>query len=76
MKVILTKYDKSITEPPFLTYAISDTIELEDVVGDDPLGEKIYAKLSNLCYKRGEIMQFYTIGTDYNVDFQIVCVER
>lgn len=70
-KCIITRYDETITEPPYETIPI-DEIEVEKPE-NDYLGEKFYKILRQSCEAKGYFMKFYTLPDDKEkYDYEIV----
>lgn len=71
-KCYISRYDKSITEPPYLTIKF-DEVEIEAPLADN-LGETFAKKISEACIAKGYIFKFYTSSGDDRFDFEIVVV--
>jgi hypothetical protein len=69
-KCIISKYDKNIKEPPFLTISI-DIIEVIEPDNDD-CGEKFAEMLNDICFNKGYIFKFYTTSKEKDIDYEIV----
>lgn len=63
-------YDKSITEPPFLTIPI-DKVEVEEPETDH-LGEVFCERLRSACREKGYQFKFYTLSDKDGIDYEIV----
>lgn len=69
-KCIISRYDESITEPPYSTIQINKT-EVEQPV-DDKGGIEFAARLTAACRMKGYIFKFYTMCSDREEDYEIV----
>ena len=69
-KCQISRYDTTITEPPFLTIQI-DKMEVRKPE-DDNLGEEFYERLRCGCRMNGYVMKFYTRSKDKNYDYNVV----
>lgn len=70
-KCIISRYDETIKEPPFLTIPIDkvEVIEPEN----DYLGEKFADILNAACFSKGYIFKFYTSCSEReDIDYEIV----
>jgi hypothetical protein len=67
---IITRYDETITEPPYLTIPL-EKVELDEV-GNDKYGSEFARVLFEACRERGYVFKFYTMGSEYGVDYEIV----
>ena len=69
-KCMLTVYDESIVEPPFLTIKIGEmSVDQPDV---DDLGEIFAERLRVSCNALGYRFKFYSISEDKNYDYEVV----
>ena len=50
-KCVITRYDNTITEPPYLTIEIDQVEVLKPEI--DNLGEEFYFRLSDACRRKG-----------------------
>jgi len=69
-KCIISRYDETITEAPFLTIPI-DKIEVLQP-DNDYLGQAFADILRCSCSEKGYIFKFYTTSTEKNIDYEIV----
>lgn len=69
-KCIITRYDETIEEPPFLTYEI-DEIEVYKPIFDE-YGSKFAQMLKDICSDLGYCFQFYTTAVKEGFDYEIV----
>ena len=69
-RCLITKYDKSIQEPPFLTIPL-DTIDVYEP-SNDKLGEEFANRLRIECQLKGYIFKFYSSSIDKNYDYEVV----
>lgn len=69
-KCKITRYDNSITEPPYLTIKIDEMEVLEPEV--DYLGEKFAEMLIKKCNQKGYVFKFYTMSTESEYDYEVV----
>ena len=69
-KCIITRYDETIKEPPFLTIPL-DKVDVPQPVNDDG-GSEFCERLKSACRSKGYTFKFYTTGTDFNVDYELV----
>ena len=69
-KCMISRYDVSIKNPPYLTIPI-DVMEVTEP-HKDHLGEKVYKRLRNGCRKLGYTFRFYTTSPDGDYDYEVV----
>ncbi len=70
-KCVITRYDKTIKKPPYLTIPI-DEIEVPKPDLDD-YGDEFAERLRCACRSRGQIFKFYTIWSENDkYDFELV----
>lgn len=69
-KCVITRYDETITEPPFLTIEI-DKVEVVKPETDD-LGEEFVNRLISACNMKGYAFRFYSRSENENFDYEIV----
>lgn len=70
-KCVITRYDKTIKKPPYLTIPI-DEVEVFQPV-EDKYGEKFSDRLYNACRKKGYYFKFYTMWSESDkYDYEIV----
>ena len=69
-RCVISKYDASITEPPFLTIPIDECIV--DVPEWDEGGVIFADNLKAACTAKGHTFKFYTMSEKENYDFDIV----
>jgi hypothetical protein len=68
-KCIISKYDKSITKPPFLTIPIKDVEVFKPDIDDG--GSQFADNLRDVCKINGYEFKFYTMS-DKPYDYEIV----
>jgi hypothetical protein len=69
-KCIISRYDETITEPPYLTIPI-DSIEVTQPENDE--GGVLFAGiLMRACSHKGYTFRFYTMSTEEGSDYNIV----
>jgi hypothetical protein len=70
-KCIITRYDDTITEPPFLTIPIDSVNVMQPE--NDYSGEKMADILIKACKQKGYFFKFYTSSDDKeNYDYELV----
>ena len=69
-KCVISRYDESITKPPFKTIKLT-TIEIDEPDLND-LGEEFAERLKGGCRMKGYQFKFYTGSKDKNFDYEIV----
>jgi len=69
-KCKVTRYDKSITEPPFLTIQIDEFEVLEPET--DHLGEEFASRLISACSSMNYVFKFYCLCLDEGHDYEVV----
>ena len=69
-KCVITRYDETIKEYPFLTIPI-DNIEVTQPE-DDNYGSEFAERLRAGCIMKGYTFKFYTLSEDKNFDYEIV----
>lgn len=69
-KCKITRYDETITEPPYLTIQI-DSIEIPQPEKDN-LGEEFAERLRSGCRMKGYTFKFYTMSRDADYDYELV----
>lgn len=70
-KFIITRYDESITEPPFLTIKI-DEMEVRQPE-NDTLGSEFCERIRCGCRAKGYKFKFYTMASEIEgFDFEVV----
>lgn len=69
-KLIITRYDETITEPPFLTIPIDECDIMQP--DNDDYGEIFARRLKNCCMSLGYVFQFYTRSGDGVHDYEVV----
>ena len=69
-KCLISRYDSTITEPPYLTIVIDKVDVYKPEI--DHLGEEFASRLRNACYNKGYIFKFYTSTSVEGIDFEIV----
>ena len=74
-KVEITKYDKSIKKPPFLTLHLDDCEVDEPDKDVDKYGEKFADNLWRACRNKGYYFKFYTMSSKLGYDYEAVVYE-
>lgn len=69
-KCVITRYDKTITKPPYLTIPLDECIVEKPEI--DNLGEEFARRLSFACRLKGYEMKFYTQSSETDFDYEIV----
>lgn len=69
-KCIISRYDESIKEPPFLTIPI-DNVEVPKPENDEG-GVEFAARLKAACRSRGYVFKFYTTCSRDDIDYELV----
>lgn len=69
-KCIISRYDYTIKEPPFLTIKLDTTEVLKPQ--KDHLGEELARRLIIACGKKGYMFKFYTMSREKGFDYEIV----
>ena len=69
-KCIISKYDRKITEPPYLTIKVDEAEVVEPK--KDYLGEEFCRRLKSACREKGYVMKFYTMSSKKGFDYEIV----
>lgn len=69
-RCVISKYDNTIKEPPYLTIKI-DEMEVKQLKKDD-LGEEFAEKLRIGCEMKGYRFKFYTTSDDNTYDYEVV----
>jgi len=69
-KCIISRYDTTITKPPYLTIPIDKT-EVEQPENDEG-GVEFAARLTAACSMKGYIFKFYTMCSKREEDYEIV----
>ena len=67
---IISRYDETITEPPFKTIRLS-TCEVVRPLTDNG-GEKFFENIKNACKTQGYKAKFYTLTSEPRFTFEIV----
>jgi hypothetical protein len=67
---IISRYDETITEPPFKTIRLS-TCEVVRPLTDNG-GEKFFENIKSACKKQGYNAKFYTSTKEKGFTFEIV----
>lgn len=69
-KCLISRYDETIKEPPFLTIPIDkvDVIEPENDKG----GSEFARRLRTACYEKGYFFKFYTSCSYREEDYNII----
>lgn len=70
-KFKITKYDKTITEPPFDTIQI-DNMEITEPQEEDEGGREFYTRVVGGCRAKGYVTKFYTLCSDEDYDYEVV----
>lgn len=69
-KCIITRYDTTINEPPYLTIEL-DTVEVCEPIKDD-LGESFADILRDTCRRKGYNFRFYSMSDKEGYDYELV----
>ena len=69
-KCIISRYDETIKEPPYLTIKI-DEMEVKQPEKDN-LGEEFCERLRCGCKSKGYQFKFYTTSEDKDYDYEVV----
>ena len=69
-KCIISRYDETINEPPYLTIPI-DSVEVTRPEIDN-YGENFYNVLNKACKNKGYVFKFYTSSSENDIDYEIV----
>ena len=69
-KMTISRYDESITEPPYLTIQL-DTLSIDEPK-NDYLGEEFCERLRRGCIAKGYQFRFYTLSEDPNYDYEVI----
>lgn len=69
-KCMISRYDETIKEPPYLTIQI-DKMEVREPENDE-FGEEFAERLRCGCRMNGYIFKFYTISEDEDYDYNVV----
>lgn len=69
-KCIISRYDKSIKNPPYKTLPI-DKVKVEKPINDN-LGELFASILYDTCIEKGYKFKFYTTSDKKDFDYEIV----
>jgi len=69
-KCIISRYDETISEPPFLTIQIDEIEVIQPEI--DYLGEKFCEILKQACLAKKYILRFYTNSENKKYDYEIV----
>jgi hypothetical protein len=69
-KCIISRYDETITKPPYLTIPI-DKVEVEKPENDEG-GVEFAERLIAACRMKGYIFRFYVIRPKKEEDYEIV----
>ncbi|QHB38692.1 hypothetical protein HWC88_gp07 [Flavobacterium phage vB_FspS_hattifnatt9-1] len=69
-KMMITRYDDKIKEPPYLTIQIDKM--LVEKPEHDNLGEEFCERIRQGCRGRGYQFKFYTLSTNPEFDYEVV----
>jgi hypothetical protein len=69
-KMMITRYDETITEPPYLTIQIDKM--LVEKPENDNLGEEFCERIRQSCRGRGYQFKFYTTSDNSEFDYEVV----
>lgn len=70
---IVTRYDETIKEPPFLTIPIDEFVVMEPEDTHDDLGVRFARSLRDACNRKGYFFQCYTNGRKHgDYDYEVV----
>jgi hypothetical protein len=69
-RMIISRYDETIKEPPYLTIPIDEmSVEEPD---KDYLGEEFCKRIQNACVLKGYRFKFYTVSTSAYFEYEVV----
>ena len=68
--MMITRYDETITEPPYLTTQIDKM--LVEKPENDKLGELFCERIRQGCRGRGYQFKFYTTSSNSEFDYEVV----
>ena len=71
-RCIITRYDNTITEPPFLTIELAEFKIYEPNKESDYLGTRFADLLINACRLRDYRFKFYTMSSKEGYDYEVV----
>jgi hypothetical protein len=69
-KCIISRYDETLTKPPYLTIPI-DKVEVVEPETDH-LGEEFANRLRIACRSKGYDFKFYTMSKEEGMDYNII----
>jgi hypothetical protein len=71
---IISRYDETITEAPFLTIPIRKVQVPEPELDNEEnyLGKEFAARLKASCRMYGYTFKFYTMSSEENIDYELV----
>ena len=70
-KFKITRYDETITEPPYETIKIDEFVIVKPL--NDHLGELFWDKIFRECIRKGYYPKFFTsCSDDENYDYEVV----
>ena len=69
-KMMITRYDATIKEPPYLTIQIDKM--LVEKPEQDYLGTEFYERITLGCKGRGYQFRFYTMSNNPEFDYEVV----
>lgn len=69
-KFMISKYDETIKEPPYLTIKIDEMLVVKPEL--DKFGEEFAERIRKSCIQRGYKFKFYTISEDKKYDYEAV----
>ena len=69
-KMMITRYDETITKPPYLTIQIDKM--LVEKPENDNLGEEFCERIRQRCRGRGYQFKFYTTSDNSEFDYEVV----
>ena len=72
-KIIISRYDQTIKEPPYLTIPFDEM--LVEKPKEDYLGEKFYEKIRNGCTGKGYQFRFYTMSSNPDFDYEVIVIQ-
>ena len=70
-KCIISRYDETIKEPPYLTIPL-ETVEVNQPDENDDGGVELYERLKAACRSKGYIFKFYTMSDEKGIDYELV----
>jgi len=72
IKCIISRYDETITEPPYLTIKLDEVEVFEPEDTHDDLGARFAYRLEKACKEKGYEFKFNTKSDSDEYDYEIV----